>query len=250
MPRFFVKQNQIKQDIITIEGKDINHIKNVLRKQVGDIIEICNQEDGEAYKCKIINLGEDRIETNIIKRINSKENSLKIDIYQGIPKSDKMELIIQKSTELGANAIIPVSMKRCVAKIEPKDESKKIARWQKIAEIAAKQSGRNTIPEVRNVVTIADIIKLRKQYDSIIVAYEDEKENTIKKELLRLKILFLGKGQINVAVVIGPEGGLELEDVEKLKQQGAEIITLGDRILRTETVALNVLSIIMYELEN
>ena len=156
-----------------------------------------------------------------------------------------MELIIQKSVELGVNAIIPVAMKRCVAKIEPKDENKKIERWQKISESAAKQSGRTIIPEVRKIVTIQDIAKLTEQYDSVIVAYENEKQNTIKKELLKLK----NKEQVKIAVVIGPEGGLEDNDVKLLKEVGANITTLGNRILRTETVALNILSVIMYELE-
>ena len=124
-------------------------------------------------------------------------------------------------------------------------ESKKIERWQKISESAAKQSGRTIIPEVRKIVTIQDIAKLTEQYDSVIVAYENEKQNTIKKELLKLK----NKEQVKIAVVIGPEGGLEDNDVKLLKEVGANIVTLGNRILRTETVALNILSVIMYELE-
>ena len=140
-------------------------------------------------------------------------------------------------------------MKRCVVKITSKDEIKKITRWQKIAESAAKQSGRNTIPEIKNIVNIEKINQLIKEYDSVIVAYENEKENTIKHELLRLKEKVETNNKIKIAVVIGPEGGLEEKDVELLKQNGAKIVTLGNRILRTETVALNVLSVIMYELE-
>ena len=158
-----------------------------------------------------------------------------------------MELIIQKSVELGVNAIIPVAMKRCVVKIDSKNEAKKITRWQKIAESAAKQSGRNTIPEIKNIVNVEKIIQLIKEYDCVIVAYENEKNNTIKRELLKIKENIHDK--VKIAVVIGPEGGLEEKDVEILKQNGAKIVTLGRRILRTETVALNVLSVIMYELE-
>ena len=157
-----------------------------------------------------------------------------------------MELIIQKSVELGVNAIIPVDMKRCVVKLDSKTEGKKIERWQKIAESAAKQSGRNTVPEIRNVIKVEEIAKLKDLYDVIIVCYENEKENYIKNELLKLK----NKEEVQIAIVIGPEGGLEEKDVEYLKQNGAKIVTLGNRILRTETVALNLLSIIMYELEN
>lgn len=242
MPRFFVKTEQIKNDTINIIGEDVKHIKNVLRRQVGDILEICNQETGKAYKCEITKI--DEIITNkILEELENQEDNIKIDIYQGLPKADKMELIIQKAVELGANAIIPVDMKRCVVKIEPKDEKKKIERWQKIAESAAKQSGRNEIPEIRNIVKIQDIIKFK--YDLILVAYENEKENTLKKELLKLKEY----KKVNIAIVIGPEGGLEEKDVELLKQNGAKIVTLGNRILRTETVALSMLSIIRYELE-
>lgn len=250
MPRFFVKSNQIKDNTISILGEDVRHIKNVLRKEVGTTIEICNQEDGKSYSCEITQLKNDEILCNIIKNLEDQDNKIKVDIYQGLPKSDKMELIIQKSVELGVNAIIPVNMKRCVVKIEAKDENKKIERWQKIAESAAKQCGRNVIPEIRKITTIQNIINLKENYDSIIVAYENEKQNYIKTELLNLKKQLSEKDKLNIAVVIGPEGGLEESDVEILRENGAKIVTLGTRILRTETVALNVLSIIMYELEN
>lgn len=250
MPRFFVKTEQIKGNKIEIIGEDVKHISNVLRKQIGDKIEICNQEDGQAYKCEIKKIEENKILNEIIEKLEDEQDKIKVDIYQGLPKADKMELIIQKSVELGVNAIIPVDMKRCVVKIQPKDENKKMERWQKIAESAAKQSGRSTVPKIRKIVNIQDIINLTKEYDSVIVAYENEQEYTIKEELLKLKQLLLKKEQIKIAIVIGPEGGLEEKDVEQLKQNGAKIVTLGRRILRTETVALNVLSIIMYELEN
>ena len=246
MPRFFVKTEQIEEKTITIIGEDVKHIKNVLRKQNGDNLEICNQETGTIYKCEIIDLKEQEIINRIIEENETIEDAIKVDIYQGLPKSDKMELIIQKSIELGANAIIPVEMKRCVVKLDSKSEGKKIERWQKIAESAAKQSGRSTIPEIRRIVKVEDIVKLKNDYDSIIVCYENEKENYIKNELLKLK----NKQKAKIAVVIGPEGGLEEKDVEVLKQNGASIVTLGNRILRTETVALNLLSIIMYELQN
>lgn len=246
MPRFFVEGKQISNNKIDIFGEDVKHIKNVLRKNIGDQLEICNLENGKSYNCRINQINNDNINTIILEELQSsnKEDNIKVDIYQGLPKSDKMELIIQKSVELGVNEIIPVSMKRCVVKIEPKDESKKIQRWQKIAESASKQSGRNVIPQIKKIETIKEIIK--NKYDIIIVCYENEKENTIKRELLKLK----NRKQLNIAIVIGPEGGLEENEVEFLKQNGAKIVTLGNRILRTETVALNVLSIIMYEFKD
>ena len=123
MPRFFVKKDQVKDDLIIIKGEDVKHIKNVIRKQIGDILEICNQDNGKAYKCKIVKFEETQIVTQILNELedqNKDTDDIKIDIYQGLPKSDKMELIIQKSVELGANAIIPVEMKRCVVKIDTK----------------------------------------------------------------------------------------------------------------------------------
>jgi len=246
MPRFFVKTDQIKEKEIIIIGEDVKHIKNVLRKQIGDKLEICNAETGKMYKCEIKELKEQEIINNIVEETANIESKIKVDIYQGLPKADKMELIIQKSIELGANAIIPVEMKRCVVKLDSKSESKKIERWQKIAESAAKQSGRDTVPEIRRLIRVEDLIKLKDEYDAIILCYENEKENYIKNELIKLK----DKQKLRIAIVIGPEGGLEEKEVEYLNQNGAKVVTLGNRILRTETVALNLLSIIMYELEH
>lgn len=246
MPRFFVKNEQIKEKQIIIIGEDVKHIKSVVRKQIGDNIEICNQETGIAYNCQIIKIEENQIINKIVSEIKSEEEHIKVDIFQGLPKADKMELIIQKSVELGANSIIPVKMERCIVKLDGKDENKKIERWQKIAESAAKQCGRNNIPQVKHLVNIKDISSLIKEYDAIIVAYENEKENSIKSEIQSLKLL---DKKLKIGIVIGPEGGLDLKEVEQMKQEGAKIVTLGTRILRTETVALNILSILMYEFD-
>ena len=156
----------------------------------------------------------------------------------------KMEYIIQKSVELGAFAIIPTEMKRCIVKL--KDKEKKIQRWQKISEVASKQCNRNIIPQINNVITLDKIDK--NMHDVILVAYENEKKNTLKNELKEIKKA--NYKNVNIAIVIGPEGGIDKTEIEVLKQKQAKIVTLGDRILRTETVALNMLSIIMYELEN
>ena len=247
MPRFFVKTEQINQPYIYIKNEDVNHIKNVLRKKVEDKIEVCNQETGDTYLCEIEQLDDNEILTKIIEKLNETETNIKIDIYQGLPKAEKMELIIQKSVELGVNSIIPVSLKRCVVKLEGKDQNKKIERWQKIAESAAKQCGRNIIPKIENIIKIKQFEELNKNYDSLIVAYENEKEYTLKQEIQKIKQS--NKKELKIAVVIGPEGGLAEEEIETLKNYGANIVTLGKRILRTETVALNILSILMYELE-
>ena len=168
-----------------------------------------------------------------------------INILQGLPKADKMELIIQKCTELGVQEITPVNMERSIVKLNPKDETKKIQRWQKIAEVAAKQSGRDKITQINNIVKFKDIFNVLKDYDAFLVAYEKEKENTLKKELIKLKEVSSPK----VAVLIGPEGGIDDEEIKILKTNNTKIITLGKRILRTETAPLAISSIIQYELE-
>ena len=252
MQSFFVRKEQLHTENKEIEilGDNFNHIKNVLRYNIGDKLNIVVENESK-YLCMIKEITKETIICDIESRIDSNcEANIKIDIYQGLPKFDKMELIIQKSVELGANAIIPLKMKRCVVKIDEKSENKKIERWQKIAESAAKQSGRDIIPQIANVTKIDELAKRITQYDIVIVCYENEQKNKLKTELLQLKNNMKEHPEIKIAVVIGPEGGLEENEVELLKQNGAKIVTLGKRILRTETVALNVLGIIMYEFES
>ncbi len=251
MPKFFVKSNQIKNNKIEIINEDVNHIANVLRCKIGDKLNICNIDNGENYEAEIIQINKDSIDLKIIKDIESEsESNIHINILQGLAKADKMELIIQKSTELGVKEITPVNMERCVVKVNGKDEARKIERWQKIAEVAAKQSGRNIIPKVNNIIRLKDIEKILIDYNCILVAYEKEENNTLKHELLNLKKEIKEKNNLNIAILIGPEGGISENEIDYLKQIGTKIITLGKRILRTETVALAVSSIILYELEN
>lgn len=247
MPKFFVKNNQINENKVIITGEDVNHIKNVLRLNIDDDIQICNLETSENFTCGIIKLNSDSVECNIFNKLTSKaESNIHITIFQGIPKSDKMELIIQKCVELGVYDITPVNMKRCIAKIDEKAKFKKLERWQKISEVAAKQCGRNVIPKINNISNIKNICNLIYEYDIVLLAYENEKENTLKNALLKLNIRENKK--LKIGIIIGPEGGLEKKEVELLKDSGAKVITLGERILRTETVAFVITSIIMYEL--
>ena len=251
MPKFFVKEEQIKDNEIIIIGQDVKHIKKVLRAKIGDELQICNSQNGENFLCEIQDLENEDITCKIKEKIQEKvESNIKVTIFQGLPKADKMEYIIQKSVELGVSNITPVEMKRCVVKLDGKDKIKKIERWQKISEVAAKQCGRDKIPQINNVINIQNICNLISEYDILLVAYENEKENTLKEQIEKLKKQNNSESKIKIGIVIGPEGGLEENDVNKLKENGAQIITLGKRILRTETVALNILSIIMYELEN
>ena len=242
MKKFFIKQDQINNNVIEIINEDVNHIKNVLRLEEETLIQV---SDGiKNYISKIIRIEKDKVICEIIEELeNENEAKVQIDIFQGLPKSDKMEYIIQKCTELGVNEYFPVSLKRSVVKLSGKDEQKKIERWQKIAEGAAKQSGRDIIPKINNIKNINNICEIIKDYDIFIVAYELEKEKSFKS---MLKDLDKSKEQ-KIGVLIGPEGGIEEEEINKLKENGAKIVTLGKRILRTETVALVLSSIIMYE---
>lgn len=250
MPKFFVTQSQVQNQTIHVTGEDVNHIKNVLRMKVNDTLTICIKETQKDTTCKIQKLKEDCVICRILETMeNEVESNIKVSIFQGLPKSDKMELIIQKAVELGVYDIYPVKMKRCVVKLDKKDEQKKIARWQKISEVAAKQCGRGIVPEIKQVVTISDICKKIPEYNVVLVAYEEEKENSIKKELKELINVANTQKKVKIAVVIGPEGGIDSQEVMELHESGARVVTLGKRILRTETVAFNVLSNIMYELE-
>ena len=249
MPKFFVKTEQLNDNKITIVGEDVKHIKNVLRLKVDDNIQICNLETSINYTCGISKINSDNIECIIFNETSSNcESNVQISIFQGLPKTDKMELIIQKSVELGAYEITSIEMKRCVVKFDEKTKNKKIERWQKISEVAAKQSGRDIVPKVNDIINVKNVCNLIQNYDIVLLAYENEQTNTLKDELLKIKNKISNK--INIGIIIGPEGGIDKEEVELLKNSGAKVITLGKRILRTETVALAMTSVIMYELED
>ena len=248
MGKFFVKANQIEENKIKIIGSDVNHIKNVLRLKVDDDINVCNSDDQKNYICAISNINSNEIECTILKEVvGSAEGKVSITIYQGLPKADKMELIIQKGTELGVKEFIPVNFKRCIVKLDSKDEAKKIERWNKIAEVASKQSGRDIVPNVGNILNLKQIVDDFEKYDLVLLCYEDEKNNLIKNELVKIKE---SQDAYKIAVIIGPEGGIDSEEVDFLRENGAKVVSLGSRILRTETVALMVSSVIMYELES
>ncbi len=242
MYKFFVEDNQINNDKIVINNDDYNHIANVLRMKKGDTILITNKNSKETFNCEIEEVKSNEIVCNILNKENKKvELEVKIDLYQGLPKADKMEYIIQKSVELGVNKIVPVNMKYCIAKI--KDEEKKNIRWNKISEVAAKQCKRNIIPKIDKSINMDTLYNEIKKYDLVIVAYENEENITLKtalRESAKIK---------NIAVVVGPEGGFSLEEVDKLRENGAKIVSLGNRILRTETAPIALLSMLVYEYE-
>lgn len=248
MRKFFIKDNQICDNLIEIVGDDVNHIKNVLRLSCGELIKICDSNNSINYISKIDKFEKDRILCSIQNVAeNEAEGNVEISIFQGLPKSDKMELIIQKGTELGVKDFTPVSFERSIVKLQGKDEIKKIDRWQKIAEMAAKQSGRDIVPKINCIKNVKNICNEFSNYDLVLVAYELEKENSLKSVLKD----FSDKNEkIKIAVIIGPEGGISESEIKFFEEAGGKIITLGNRILRTETVCLMCTSIIMYELEN
>lgn len=204
MSKFFVKNNQIKENNITIIGDSFNHIKNVLRLKANEQIQICNIDNQTNYLCEIKEILKDSINCNIIQELdNNTETNVYINIFQGLPKADKFEWIIEKCTEIGVSEFTPLKMERCVVKIEDeKSQEKKISRWQKIAQSASMQSGRNIIPKVCNIVKFEELQNYIKDYDIVLVAYENEKQNTLKNELRKIS----NKTQIKIAVIIGPEG--------------------------------------------
>lgn len=248
MRKFFVNSNQINDNQIIIVGEDVNHIKNVLRLAIGEKIKICDKDLSKNYVSTIDEVTNQEVRCTIVEEVEGEaEGNVELHIYQGLPKADKMELILQKGTELGVTRFIPVALKRCIVKLDGKDTLKKIDRWQKITEVASKQSGRDIVPEVANIATINDICCSIKDFDLVMLAYELEENNYIKSELLKIKGT---KENYKIAIVIGPEGGIDEGEAIKLKEAGAKVVSLGKRILRTETVALQVSSIVMYELEN
>ena len=245
MHHFFVTPEQVKESHIYIEGSDVNHIKNVLRMKLGE--ELCIS-DGTAneYLCKIESMDAEGI-CVAIQSVTEGGNELpsKIYLFQGLPKSDKMELIIQKAVELGVYEIVPVATKRAVVKLDDKKASKKVERWNSIAESGAKQSGRNVIPKVTDVKSYKAAMEYASDLDVVLIPYELAEGMSETKEI----ISSIQPGQ-SVGIFIGPEGGFEVSEIEYAMEKGVKPITLGKRILRTETAGLTTLSILMYHLES
>lgn len=245
MYQFFVEPSQIQGSRVIITGKDVNHIKNVLRMKPGEEIAVSNGCDGKEYRCGITELFEDEI---LCELLSVKEEGMellsKIYLFQGLPKADKMELIIQKAVELGVYEIIPVASKRAVVKLDEKKAKSKILRWQGIAEAAAKQSKRGIIPQIKDVMSFKEAITYSNCAEVKLIPYELAEGMSRTKEIIE----GIKPGQY-VAVFIGPEGGFAEEEIEFAMKNGVEPVTLGKRILRTETAGLTVLSILMYHLE-
>lgn len=240
---FFVTSDQIENNKIYIKGSDVNHIKNVLRHTKGDVLSVVS--DQIKYEVQIDEINSECVVCDILNKNFEEDNKIDLTIYQGLAKADKFEYIIQKCTEIGVHRIVPTEMKRCVVKLDNKDKVKKIDRWRKIAEVASKQSLRNDILEIAQVATFMDLINSLKDFDYVIMAYEKEKDVLLKDVLKNINA-----DTCKIAVIIGPEGGIDDSEAEKLVENGARSVSLGKRILRTETAPIVVAANIMYELES
>lgn len=242
MHRFFVDKENITEDKVTIEGEDVKHIKNALRLKIDDEITVCDGENSD-YLIKIQSIENNQVIGKIINQKESgREAPLEVILYQGLPKSSKMDLIIQKAIELGVKKIVPIETKRTVVKIQnEKKEQKKLERWNRIALEAAKQCKRGIVPTIGNVIKFDEMIQ-EVQKDFVIVPYENE-DKIGTREILKQY-----KGGKKVSIIIGPEGGFEEEEITKLIDSGANSISLGPRILRTETAGFTTIAVVMYEL--
>ena len=244
MYRFFVEKEQIGEKTIRIIGSDVNHIRNVLRMKPGEEILISDGEKKE-YHCEIKTLDPEYVEALIMfVKEEGLELPSKVYLFQGLPKNDKMELIIQKAVELGVYAVVPVATKRAVVKLDDKKEAKKLVRWQSISESAAKQAKRLIIPEVMPVMSFKEAVAFSQTMDLRLIPYELAENMAYTRQVLSQ----IKPGQ-SIGIFIGPEGGFAEEEVELALNSGMETITLGKRILRTETAGMTVLSILMYLLE-
>ena len=243
MYQFFVDDCQIGKEYVTITGSDVNHIKNVLRMRPGEKIRVSSSS--RDMFCEIAELTDDFVQADILdEEAPDTELPSRIYLFQGLPKGDRMEYIIQKSVELGVYEIIPVAMKYCVVKLDAKKAGNKVKRWQAIAESAAKQSGRMMIPQVHSVLTMKEAFAYAKGFDVNLIPYELAEGMKETKAILEQV-----KPGMRVGIFIGPEGGFDVEEVETAMAEGIHPITLGRRILRTETAGMTMLSILMFQLE-
>lgn len=246
MLHIFADPSEVQGDLLTVTGPEVNHIRNVMRLKPGEEISVSIGEDGKEYRYGIETLEEDRVICRL-RFVKDREVELpvKVLLFQGLPKSDKMDLIVQKAVELGAAEIIPVSMQRCVVKLDAARAGKKIQRWQAITESAASQSRRGVIPRVLPPMTMEEAVAYAEQNTQVrVLPYELQKDDGSTKDYLES----IRAGQA-VSIFIGPEGGFTPEEVELARQAGIRPISLGPRILRTETAGLAFLSWLIYILE-
>jgi 16S rRNA (uracil1498-N3)-methyltransferase len=243
IPRVFVSLNNVSEKTALIEGSDVNYLKNVLRLSIGAEIRVLDSKSKE-YSAVICSMSDDKINVELTGEKHPKsEPKIKVTIAHGIPKNPKMDLIVQKSTELGAVRIIPIKTERSIVKINPDKEDNKVARWQRIAKEAAEQSGRLIIPTVEGIMNYKDLFAIKSEFDLCLMLWEMEKERTIKAVFQENKTVK------RMLILIGPEGGFSHEEAETAKCEGFITASLGSRIVRTETASMSALSMFDYEYE-
>lgn len=240
MPKFFFDQNDISGGQVCLSGENEKHIKTVLRAREGEEVTLCDGA-GMDYQCRIVSLEKGVLLDILSKEACETEPKTEITLYQGLPKADKMELIIQKCVELGIDRIVAVSTERAIVRLDKKEE-KKLERWQKIAEAAAKQSGRGKIPEVcGRVLKFKEAVEEAAKLDGAIIPYEKEEKTGLRQFVQG----FRGK---SIGIFIGPEGGFAETEIAFAEERGILPVTLGKRILRTETAGMVTTAIVLYEL--
>ena len=261
MDQFFIDASCVREDRITVIGSDVNHIANVLRMRRGEALQLVEQVSGLTYTCTIDEITPDSV-ICVIDDVQSESRELPVQItlYQGLPKSDKLEFVIQKAVEMGACRIVPVAMKRSVVRLSAEKADRKLSRWNSIAASAASQSKRGMIPEVSSVMSYEDAVRDASSHDAILLPYElaatgDGADTGGGNRLTAMdrtrEILtdLKARGVRSIGIFIGPEGGFDVSEVECAREAGAHIITLGNRILRTETAPMAILAWLTYIFE-
>ena len=233
MHRFYAEPGVTGPNIPLCE-EDARHASRVLRMKLGESCEVF--ADGKRYAAEISAMGESGVQALLLRELPSTEAKLRITLYQGLPKADKMELIVQKSVELGACAVVPVAMSRCVVQLETKDGRKKQERWHKIAREACKQSGRCEMMQVAEPISFKQLLTKLLQHEAAIVPWEDARGYSL------VRFHEEHPGVTDLAIVIGPEGGMSEEEIARMKEASCQSVTLGPRILRTETAGLCAMS--------
>lgn len=254
MQHFFVEPSQIQGNRIRITGTDVNHIRNVLRMHSGEEISVSNGTDGRDYRCEIDTITEDEVLCRLMFiKEDGVELPVRITLFQGLPKADKMELIIQKAVELGAAEIVPVATARCVVKLDDKKAKSKTERWQGISEAAAKQSKRAVVPQVLAPMTMKEALGYASEMAMAAIPYElaegMQATDRFVEDVCKLAAQNAGEEKPQIGIFIGPEGGFTEEEITLAQEKKVCPLSLGKRILRTETAGMAILSVLMYHLE-
>ena len=243
MQMFYVEPEQIQGDRVTISGPDVNHIRTVLRMRPGEEVAVSDQRSFHAC-CRIETLQADQVVLTAKEAFADTELSAEVILYQGLPKGDKMEWIIQKNTELGVARIVPVAMERSVVKLDGKKAAARLERWQAVAESAGKQSGRTRVPQVEAVMSYAGMLEAAGECDLLLLPYESASGIEETRRLLHQ-----AAAGMRIGILVGPEGGFAPAEVDKAQAAGFQVMTLGRRILRTETAGMAMMAALMLMLE-